>query len=74
MIPSLPTEKAGGPELRSSCARLLYRRGVSEGSHGELLDASELPELLDIFGEDGVRSYLAGFLEGVDDAMEEEDE
>ena len=25
-------------------------------------------------GEDGVRSYLVGYLEGVDDAMEEEDE
>jgi hypothetical protein len=33
-----------------------------------------LLELLDVFGEDGVRSYLVGFLEGVDDAMEEEDE
>jgi hypothetical protein len=26
------------------------------------------------FGENGVRSYLVGYLEGVDDAMEEEDE
>ena len=52
----------------------LYKRGVSEGSRGELLDASELLELLDVFGEDGVRSYLVGFLEGVDDALEEEDE
>jgi hypothetical protein len=52
----------------------LYKRGVSERSRGELLDASELLELLDVFGEDGVRSYLIGFLEGVDDALEEEDE
>jgi hypothetical protein len=52
----------------------LYKRGVSEGRRGELLDASELLELLDVFGEDGVRSYLVGFLEGVDDALEEEDE
>ena len=37
----------------------LYKRGISEGSHGELLDASELVELLDVFGED---------------AMEEQDE
>jgi hypothetical protein len=29
---------------------------------------------LDVFGEDGVRSYLVGYLEGVDDALEEEDE
>ena len=52
----------------------LYKRGVSEGSRGELLDASELLELLDVFGEDGVRSYLVGYSEGVDDALEEEDE
>ena len=52
----------------------LYKRGVNEGSRGESLDASELLELLDVFGEDGVRSYLVGYLEGVDDALEEEDE
>jgi hypothetical protein len=51
-----------------------YERGVSEGSSDVLLDASELLELLDVFGEDGVRSYLVGYLEGVDDAMAEEDE
>ncbi|HLL40640.1 MAG TPA: hypothetical protein VK357_13375 [Rubrobacteraceae bacterium] len=47
---------------------------MSEGSHGELLDASELLELLNVFGEDGMRSYLVNYLEGVDDALEEEDE
>ena len=52
----------------------LYKRGVSERNRGELLDASVLLELLDVFGEDGVRSYLVGYLEGVDDAMEEQDE
>ena len=52
----------------------LYERSVNEGSRGELLNASELLELLDVFGEDGARSYLVGYLEGVDDAMEEEDE
>ena len=31
----------------------LYERGVNEGSRGELLNASELLELLDVFGEDG---------------------
>ena len=44
----------------------LYKRGVNEGSRGVLLGASELLELLDVFGEDGVRSYLVGSLEGVD--------
>ncbi len=50
----------------------LYKRSLNEGSRGELLDASELLELLDVFGEDGVRSYLVGSLEGVGDALEEE--
>ena len=52
----------------------LYKRGINEGSRGELLDASELLELLDVFGKDGARSYLVGYSEGVDDALEEEDE
>jgi hypothetical protein len=52
----------------------LYEKSVNEGSRGELLNVSELLELLDVFGEDGMRSYLVGYLEGVDDAMEEEDE
>ena len=51
-----------------------YKRGVNEGSSGELIDPSELLDLLDVFGEDGVRSYLVGYLEGVVEAMEEEDE
>jgi hypothetical protein len=52
----------------------LYKRGVNEGSSGDLLDAHQLLELPDVFGEDGVRAYLVGYLEGVDDAMEELDE
>ncbi|HVF02040.1 MAG TPA: hypothetical protein VNA27_12015 [Rubrobacteraceae bacterium] len=52
----------------------LYERGVNEGSRSELLNASELLELLDVFGEDGMRSYLVRYSEGVDNAMEKEDE
>ncbi len=52
----------------------LYERSVNEGSSSELLNASELLELLDVFGEDGMRSCLVRYLEGVDNAMEEEDE
>jgi hypothetical protein len=52
----------------------LYKRGVSEGSRGGLLEASELLEHLDVFSENSVRSYLVGYLKGVGDAMEEEDE
>ena len=42
----------------------LYTRGVKEGRSGELLDASELLDILDVFGEDGMRSYLMGVIEG----------
>ena len=52
----------------------LYVRSVREGSSGELLGGSELLELLGVFGEDGVRSILVGNLQGVDDALEEENE
>ena len=50
----------------------LYMRGVNEGYNGELLDASDLLDILDVFGEDGLRSYLAGVLEGEEDANEDE--
>ena len=48
----------------------LYLRGVDDGSRGEQPDPSELMELLDVFGEDGLRSYLMGFAEGLEDARE----
>ena len=48
----------------------LYMRGVNEGRAGGFLDANELLELLDVFGEDGLRSYLLGYLEGEADAQE----
>ncbi|HEV2743607.1 MAG TPA: hypothetical protein VGV91_10650 [Rubrobacter sp.] len=48
----------------------LYVRGVEEGGRGEQPDPSELIELLDVFGEDGLRSYLMGFAEGREDARE----
>ena len=48
----------------------LYVRGMDEGSRGEQPDPSALIELLDVFGEDGLRSYLMGFAEGQEDARE----
>ena len=48
----------------------LYIRGVDEGRRGEQPDPSTLIELLDVFGEDGLRSYLMGFAEGREDARE----
>jgi hypothetical protein len=52
----------------------LYMRGVEEGYNGDFLDASELLDILNVFGEDGLRSYLLGILEGEEDAREEEAE
>jgi len=52
----------------------LYMRGVKEGYNGELLDASDLLDILDVFGEDGLRAYLAGVLEGEEDANEDEED
>jgi hypothetical protein len=39
----------------------LYIRGVNEGASGAELDAQELLDVLEVFGEDGVRMYLVGF-------------
>jgi hypothetical protein len=50
----------------------LYVRGVNEGRSGNLLEASELLEILEVFGDDGLRSYLVGILEGQEDAAEDE--
>jgi hypothetical protein len=50
----------------------LYTRGVNEAHAGEILDGEELLEILDIFGEDGVRSYLLGYVEGTADIAEDE--
>ena len=35
----------------------LYTRGSNEARAGEVLDGGALLEILDVFGEDGVRSY-----------------
>lgn len=51
----------------------LYTRGVNEGRAGEALGGEGLLEVLNVFGEDGLRSYLMGHVEGVADAMEEKE-
>jgi hypothetical protein len=51
----------------------LYIRGVNEGRSGDLLEASDLLDLLEVFGEDGMRSYLMGVVEGQEDTAEDED-
>ena len=50
----------------------LYIRGVNEGYSSDLLKASDLLDLLEVFGEDGMRSYLMGVIEGQVDAAEDE--
>ena len=50
----------------------LYMRGVNEGRSGILLEVSDLLDILDVFGEDGMRSYLMGVIEGKADAAEDE--
>jgi hypothetical protein len=50
----------------------LYTRGVNEAASGAELDAQEVLDVLDVFGEDGVRMYLIGYLEGIEDRVEEE--
>jgi hypothetical protein len=52
----------------------LYMRGVNEGRSGALLEASELLDILEVFGEEGMRSYLVGFLEGEEDAAEDDED
>jgi len=49
----------------------LYTRGVNEARRGRALDPTGLLEVLDIFGEDGVRSYLMGFVGGLEDVEED---
>ena len=51
----------------------LYVRGVNEARRGELLDPTAVLEILDGFGEDGVRSYLLEWLEGLADIEEDEE-
>ncbi len=52
----------------------LYVRGVNEGRAGEFLDGEELLAILDVFGKDGLRAYIVGHLEGLDEAMEDMEE
>ena len=50
----------------------LHMRGVNEGASGAELEAQEILDVLEVFGEDSVRMYLVGFLEGIEERTEEE--
>lgn len=52
----------------------LYTRGLNEAAGGMKLDAQDVLDVLDAFGEDGVRCYLIGILEGIEDRVEQETE
>jgi hypothetical protein len=52
----------------------LYIRGVNAGRSGALLKATNLLDILEVFGEDGMRSYLMGIVEGQEDAAEDEED
>ena len=47
---------------------------MKEGRSGELLEATDLLDVLEVFGEDGMRSYLMGIIEGQEDAAEDEED
>jgi len=50
----------------------LYMRGFNEAVSGAELDGREVLDVLGVFGEDDVRWYLIGFLEGIEGRIEEE--
>jgi hypothetical protein len=50
----------------------LYMRGVNEAASGMELDAQEVLDVMDAFGEDGVRCHLMGILEGIEGHAEQE--
>ena len=65
----LPMGESSGEENAN-----LYVRGVNEGRSGELLEATDLLDILAVFGEDGMRSYLMGIIAGQEDAAEDEED
>jgi hypothetical protein len=52
----------------------LYFRGINEGRAGESLDDMQVLEILEVFGIEGLRSYIMGHMEGVAEATVEGDE
>jgi hypothetical protein len=50
----------------------LYMRGVNEAVSGAELGAQDVLDVLDVFGEEGMRWYLIGHLEGIEDREEAE--
>lgn len=52
----------------------LYIRGVNEGRAGEPLNDMQVLEILEVFGIDGLRSYIVGHMEGLIEPTENKEE
>lgn len=52
----------------------LYIRGVNESRAREPLVDMLVLEILEVFGVGGLRSYILGHMEGLGDAIEDEEE
>jgi hypothetical protein len=52
----------------------LYLRGINEGRTKEPLDDMQVLEILEVFGIEALRSYIVGHMEGLSDAVEDEEE
>jgi hypothetical protein len=52
----------------------LYIRGANEGRTGEPLNDMQVLEILEVFGIEGLRSYIVGHMEGVAEAAVEGEE
>jgi hypothetical protein len=50
----------------------LYARGVTEGLVGKPLDGKALLEILDVFGVNGLRTYITAHVEGAGDTKRTE--
>lgn len=50
----------------------LYLRGVNEGRAREPLDDMQVLEILEVFGIEGLRSYIVGHMEGLADSAVDE--
>jgi len=62
------TERSSSGQENAS----FYARGVTERLAGQLLENKVLLEILDVFGADGLRAYILGYIDGNDDAEEED--
>ena len=73
MIKSIDTMPYMGESTGDENANL-YPRGVNEGRAREPLNDMQILEILEVFGIDGLRSYIVGHMEGLSDAAVEGEE